>query len=483
MKISEVRMVIGAWLTAAVFLAVGSATLTDALAQAAPRAQPVVPVASETLPLAGAPDDAQNISIPLNKAHPVDLPEPVSEVVVANPEIADVIVKSPTNVFIIARAMGATDVFFNNARGDTILHAAIVVEGDLTAAQQAISELLPKSKIKLKDLNGSIVLTGNVRSASESANASAIASRFIGENASVINMLRIMEDQQVLLKVRVAEIQRNVLKNLSAVTDFNRVIRNRNLNFQTTGGTAFATGITGSVTFNYMGLVGSAFSSLERQGLVKTLAEPALTAISGESANFLAGGQVPVPSGVDTQGNLVVEFRDFGVSLSFTPVVMANRQISLTISTEVSRQASENKLVLPFGTNNQTVDVIGLSVRRAESTVNLPSGGSLMIAGLIQSEEFNQFDGTPWLGDIPILGALFRSPAFQRSETELVVLVKAFLVRPVEPSRKLALPTDGFVPASDFDMFLMGRLYKQYAPSGKPGRIPTIKGPFGYIME
>ena len=182
-------------------------------------------------------------------------------------------------------------------------------------------------------------------------------------------------------------------------------------------------------------------------------------------------------------GNLLIDFRDFGVSLSFTPVVLSSNQISLRVATEVSRQAEVNKLVLPFGNANQTVDVIGLTVRRANSTVNLPSGGSLMIPGLLQADEFDQIDGVPWLKDIPVLGAFFRSPSFQRNETELVVLVRAFLVRPVGEGQELALPTDGFVPASDFDLFLMGRLYKQYAKPWNPDEVPTLRGPFGYIME
>ena len=448
-------------------------------------AQRVVPLALK--PLAAAAGDIpapRMIAIPLNKVHLVDLPEPVRDIVVANPEIVDTIVSTPQKVYLVARSLGATNLFFVGEDGDVVLHVAVQVKIDLSAVRAATGSLLPDANIGLKALNDNIVITGTVRSAKESADATAIARRFVEEDTDVINMVKVLEDQQVLLQVRIAEFQRSVLKNLGVATTFNKVIRGeRNITFTTTGGGAFASAISGNIGINAKGIVSSAFTSLERQGLVKTLAEPTLTAISGQTANFLAGGEFPTPSGIDSQGNLLIDFRDFGVSLSFTPVVLSKNQISLRVATEVSRQAEENKLVLPFGNNNQTVDVIGLSVRRADSTVNLPSGGSLMIAGLLQADEFNQIDGVPWLKDIPIIGALFRSPAFQRNETELVVLVRAFLVRPITEGQELSLPTDGFVPADDFDLFLMGRLYKQYAKPWDPKNVPNLRGPFGYIME
>jgi pilus assembly protein CpaC len=446
-------------------------------------AQRVVPLVSEPLV---APNDVppRTIAVPVNKVHLVDLPEPVRDIIVANPEIVDVIVQTTQQAYLIARSLGTTNLFFIGQDGSLILHLAVQVEIDLSALRAAIRSLMPDANIEFNALNDNIVITGTVRSAKESADVHAIARRFVEEDTSVINMLRVLEDQQVLLKVRIAEFQRSVLKNLGVETTFNKVIRGgRNISFTTAGGTAFATAVSGIIGIDYKGLGQTAFTALERQGLVKTLAEPTLTAISGQTANFLAGGEFPVPAGLDSQGNLLIEFRDFGVSLSFTPVVLSGNQISLRVATEVSRQAKENKLVLPFGTNNQTVDVIGLSVRRADSTVNMPSGGSLMIAGLLQADEFNQIEGMPWLKDLPILGALFRSTEFQRNETELVIIVEAFLVRPIGEGQELALPTDGFVPASDFDLYIMGRLYKQYAKPWNPDNVPTLRGPFGYIME
>ncbi len=447
-------------------------------------AQRVVPLALEPLAAPNEIPPPQSITVPLNKVHLVDLPEPVRDIIVANPEIVDAIVRTSQQVYLVARGLGTTNLFFVGNDGDVVLHVAVKVEIDRSAVRQAVASPLPDASIKLEALNDNIVITGTVRSAKEAVDASAIARRFVAEETDVINMVTVLEDQQVLLQVRIAEFQRSILRNLGVATTFNKVIRGgRTISFTTSGGSAFASAVSGSIGIDFQGLGQVAFTALERQGLVKTLAEPTLTVISGQTANFLAGGEFPVPSGVDSQGNLLIDFRDFGVSLSFTPVVLSSNQISLRVATEVSRQAEENKLVLPFGTNNQTVDVIGLSVRRADSTVVLPSGGSLMIAGLLQADEFNQIDGVPWLKDIPILGALFRSPEFQRNETELVVLVRAFLVRPVGEGQELSLPTDGFVPASDFDMFIMGRLYKQYAKPWNPDEVPTLRGPFGYIME
>lgn len=421
------------------------------------------------------------IKLPLNKARLVTLPVSVRDVIIADPKIADVIVKTSRTVYLLAKSLGSTNIFFVGRSGDVVRHAQIQVDIDLTAAQSAMNNLLPDARINLSAINNTIVVKGNVGSAQSSADAVAVARRFVDKDEHVINMLRILADQQVALQVRIAEVQRNVIKNLAAATSFDRGIRKRDLNFSTSGGSAFATAISGSFQMNFLGLTSTSFNALESQGLVKTLAEPVLTATSGETANFLAGGEYPAPSGLDGSGNLVIEFREFGVSLSFTPVILANDRISLRISTEVSRLTSENQISLPF--NDSTVPVLGLSVRRASSTINLPSGGQLMIAGLIQNDEFNDIDGTPGLKDIPILGSLFRSQEFQRNRSELVLLVKVFKIKPVNPVQKLSLPSDGFVPASDFDLYLLGRLHKKYGKAKTLKTMPRIHGPYGYVME
>jgi pilus assembly protein CpaC len=215
---------------------------------------------------------------------------------------------------------------------------------------------------------------------------------------------------------------------------------------------------------------------MESDGLLRTLAEPTLTAISGETANFLAGGEFPVPVGTDSDNGITIEFKKFGVGLGFTPLVMSEGRISLKISTEVSEPSNEVDVKLGLG-----VEVPGLSVRRAETTVELPSGGSIAMAGLIKDTTRVEFNGTPYLKNLPILGVLFRSRDFQQGQSELVVIVTPYIVDPVN-EEQLAMPTDGLVNANERQAILFGRLNRIY---GRPGKRPagTYHGNVGYIVE
>ncbi len=221
--------------------------------------------------------------------------------------------------------------------------------------------------------------------------------------------------------------------------------------------------------------------ALERDGILRTLAEPNLTAISGESAKFLAGGEFPVPTSRDRDGNVQLEFKPFGVGLNFTPVVLSEGRISLKISTEVSELSSDGAFVLQ-GVGGDGVTVPGLKVRRAETTLELPSGGSLVMAGLLSDTMRQNIDGVPGVKDVPVLGQLFRSRDYQKNETELVVIVTPYLVDPT--SRKnLALPTDGFAPASDMDTILMGRLNATYGARGAEPGDKSLQGPVGFVVD
>ncbi len=215
--------------------------------------------------------------------------------------------------------------------------------------------------------------------------------------------------------------------------------------------------------------------ALERDGLVKSLAEPNLTAVSGENAKILVGGEFPVPVAQD-DGQISIEFKEFGIALLFTPVVLDSGLISIRLETEVSTLSDQGALEF------DAIIVQALTVRRAETTVELPSGGTLVIAGLLQSDILNMINGLPGLKDIPVLGALFRSVDFQRNETELVVTVTPYLIRPVDDPQ-IRLPTDGFAPASDIDLYLLGRLHGVYAGPGKLPPTGALRGPVGYIME
>ena len=436
----------------------------------------------------------QFIDLALNKGELFTLPSDVRDVLVANTDIADVIIKTPRLAYVFAQGVGDTNVFFLDADGGQILRLEIHVEPDLSALRATLAKVMPGEDIEVTAANQNIILSGSVSSAKAAEDARLLARRFVSTDDEIVNMLRMGGVQQVMLKVKVAEMQRTVVKELG----FNAFIAlGRPFSFLSGAGfnaNAFS-GLAGgqiadftgalrppgasldffSTDFNSFRLL---FDALEQQGVVKTLAEPTLTAVSGENANFLAGGEFPilVPSGVN---NVTVEFRQFGIILTFTPVVLSSGLINLKISSEVS-QLSEAGAVDLGG-----FSIPSLAINRAETTVELPSGGSIVIAGLLQNDIATTIDGFPGLKDIPVLGTLFRSTAFQRNETELIVAVTAFLVRPVD-ERSIALPTDGFAAASDFDMYFLGRLHSVYAKpesSGREALAGGLLGPVGYIME
>jgi len=452
-------------------------------------AQRVVPLSSDevsdmALDPAAAPA-AESMALALNKAKLITLAVPIRDVIIANPNITDVIVKTPRQVYLVGQGTGETSVFFVGLDNNVVKHLVVEVEANLDEARQALRELLPDADIKLRNVNSNVVMSGVVRSAQEVADALRIVSRYVeydddeGEER-VINMLRITQDQQVMLKVRVGEIQRSTTKALGFNSSFNRVFDggDNGLSFDVLGAAGVANPIAaGTAVINDFGFGSSVFATLERQGLLKTLAEPVLTAISGETASFLAGGEFPTPSSVDTNGQLSFEFRPFGVVLAFAPIVISGNQISLDIGIEVSEVTTENSITVGGTT------IPGLNVRRTESTVTVPSGGSLMISGLLQNNELNSVDGLPGLMNLPVLGALFRSQSFQRDETEPIVIVSAYTVRNIDSPVALSMPTDGFVTASETDMYLYGRLHKRYSSKGNLRDLPSVFGPFGYIMK
>lgn len=420
----------------------------------------------------------------VGRAIELDLEQPVSNIVIGRPGIVGEIVMEPTRLYLIAQEVGSTNIFLLDDQGRVFQTYEMVVEADMEGLRRALAAVLPESRLDITPTQSGVVLSGQVRSATEATNAASVAGQFVGEGGAVVNSLNIAGDQQVLLKVRVAEMNRTALKFLNTGTSTSNPL-NVDVNSSglidifgvTTGALALGgVGASGSILFNEAGVDEILFDTLERQDLVRLLAEPSLTAISGETANFLAGGEFPVPTSVDDDGNAVYTFREFGVKLSFTPVVLSENQISLRISTEVSRISDENAAI------SQGLRIPGLSTRRAESTVMLPSGGSLMIAGLLQTEDRNALQGVPGLMDVPILGALFRSQEFQTDRSELVVTVQAFKVRPREFGPELALPTDGFRPADDMDIYLLGRLHKRYGGSGDQPPYSVV-APIGYIME
>jgi pilus assembly protein CpaC len=465
----------------------------------------------------------QHLTLGLNKAAIVELDADAKDVLVSSPDIADAIVKSPRRIFLLGTKTGQTNAFFFDGRGHQVLSLDIRVEKDVADLAAMIKANLPNSAIKVAALNDNVVLSGRVASASEATRAADLSASFTGDPKKVVNMLSVSDGEQVMLRVHVSEMQRQIAKQFGV-----------NLSgFASIGGTPLALS-----TSNPYGLLGSALSdlsggqvgqvcglsnagsaaavgnttvgsssvqnplsvftsggscfvhnnvqgalkALETVGLLHTLAEPNLTAVSGETAKFLAGGEFPVPAGRDTQGNVSIQFKQFGVGLSFTPVVLSGGRISLQISTEVSELTNTGAFTLTgAGGVGSSVTIPALNVRRAETTVELPSGGSFAIAGLMQHTTKQQIDAFPGVKDLPVLGALFRSRDFQNSETELVVMVTPYLVNPVAEAA-LAKPSDGYITPTDPETLLLGKLNTVYKKSEKP-LTPEAAAPVGFVVR
>lgn len=428
----------------------------------------------------------RNMKLGLNKSLTIHLPRAAKDVVVGNPEMADAVVRTPHRIFVIGKKVGQTNIFFFDADGKKILNLELQIERDLSILNSMLIKLLPSSDIKLESINDNVVLTGTVPNPSQAKKASDLATRFIGKPEQVVNMLAIEGKEQVLLRVTVAEVQRSIIKQLGVDLTNTLGISNAVFNFNTVNPFSLAgqalSGATGTGTYTSgTDSVGATLRAMERNGLIRTLAEPNLTAISGESAKFLAGGEFPVPSSRDSEGNVIIEFKPFGVGLGFTPVVLSEGRISLKVSTEVSETTSDNAFTLNNGTNGN-LTIPGLKVRRAETTVELPSGGSLVMAGLIQEDTKRNLNGVPGIKDVPILGALFRSSDFQKTETELAVIITPYVVSPTS-REALTRPDKGLVEASDLEATLFGRLNKVYGV--RSGKLPNGKyrGNFGFIHE
>jgi len=446
---------------------------------------PVKRVQIPVEPLPATPTaDADQFELPLNKTRPIELDRAVRDVIIGNPEIADVVVRAPGQVYLIGRAVGETNVFLVDSKGGLVRKLEVVVQPDGSAVEAAIRQLLPKERINAKGVGNSVVLSGVASSDGAAGQAHQIARRFVPEDENIINMITIGSEQQVLIKVKVAEIQKSVLKELGA----SNILDPQNLGPLTLDLATAATGLSASTFAGVLGISSSdtdtTFQLLETHGLLRTLAEPNLLAISGEPASMLAGGEYPVLAVSDDgdTGTVSVEYKPFGVSLAFLPVVIAPGRIWLKVSTEVSALSAQNSVVVPFG--DDSFQILGLSTRRANSTIELPSGGGIMIAGLLQNDITSSVNGVPGLMDLPILGSLFRSTSFQRNETELVILVNVMLAKPVDPDM-LATPTDGFAPSHDLDRYFLGKMQSLYVKRPPEGSQPSEgpKGPIGYIIN
>lgn len=434
----------------------------------------------------------RQVKLGLSKSLIVELPRAAQDVLVSDPETADAVVRSTRRAYVIGKKVGQTNVFFFDGNGRQILALEVQVERDIGVLERTIANLIPGSKVRAEPINDNVILTGVVRNPSDAQTAADIAARFVGAPENVVSMIDVEGEEQVLLKVTVAEVERATIKQLGV--DLTAALNNDGTTFAAVTqnpfsviGQPIANNSAGVGYSNGTDSVSGTLRAMEQRGLSRTLAEPTLSAISGEKASFLAGGEFPVPVGRDREGNITIEYKPFGVVLDFTPVVLSEGRISLTVKTEVSELTTEGAFTLRGGTadNGATVadlTIPALKVRRADTTIELPSGGALAIAGLIQDETKQALNGVPGLMDLPILGALFRSRDFQRSETELVVIVTPYTVRPTSPEA-LARPTDGLVPASDPSTVLLGRLNRIYSVNGGAKPIGRFTGQYGFIYD
>jgi pilus assembly protein CpaC len=436
----------------------------------------------------------RKMTLSLNKAMLVELPVDDQDVIVSHPETVDATVLTARRVMLIGKAAGQSNIFFMGKNGRKLLVLDLTVRRDSGELSDLLRALIPGSHIKVTTPGDGLVLSGRVARAADAGRAEEIAKEF-AKKGNVVNLITVAEKEQVLLKVTVAEIQREAIKRLgvnlpealakSGAFTFTKVIQN---GFPVTSAVATAAGFAGAgqvpvlsngsalqASANWNGNSASAIiESFERAGLSRTLAEPTLTAISGETAKFLAGGEFPVP--ISNQNNTItVEWKSFGVSVSFTPFVLAEGRINLKVAAEVSELTSQGAVSV------QGLSVPAIQVRRAETTVEMPSGSVLAMAGLLSDQTRQGIDGVPELRNVPILGALFRSKDYRNSQSELVILVTPYIVRPTDADA-LSRPDDGFAPASDLRGLFLGTLNRIYSPTGKLAA-GTGKGDLGFIVE
>ncbi|WP_322516283.1 type II and III secretion system protein family protein [Rhodopseudomonas palustris] len=428
--------------------------------------------------------NAQPLALGIGKSVVIDLPRDIKDVLVADPKIANAVVRSAQRAYIIGAAVGQTNIVFFDSTGQQIAAYDIAVTRDLNGIRTALRQSIPNGDIHVEGLGDGVILMGSVATPIESQQAADLAARLAGDASKVVNNIAIRGRDQVMLKITVAEVQRDVIKQLGVDLTANlsygtSVVKFTNTNPFTQSGAALVSGNALTTSFGNGPSITATLKAMESAGVVRTLAEPNLTAISGEPASFLAGGEFPVPSGVTCTNSLCtpsVTFKKFGVLLNFTPVVLTEGRISLKVATEVSEVSSDNSITI------SGLSVPSIKTRRVDSTVEIPSGGSLAMAGLIQEQTKQAINGLPGMTQLPILGTLFRSRDYINRQTELMVLVTPYVVRAVAP-KDLSRPDDGFADASDPQSDLLGSINRIYGVPGRTGQSRTYRGRFGFITD
>jgi pilus assembly protein CpaC len=470
------------------FIKAAVAGLALSLSAAAPTMAP-----AETLRvLRGAASSALNV--PMNRAVVVESDVPFTELSIANPGIADISSLSERTIYVLGKEPGRTTLTLLGTDGRLITNVEVHVTPDMAEFKERLTQILPNENIEVRTANDGIVLSGVVSSIAKLDRALALAERYAPERVS--NLMNVGGTQQVMLKVRFAEMQRSVSKALSSSIGIRGTALGDDLGLSIgTNGTNTAGAAANSLNNNIPGSndnngaflfgfdaggleVGILLEALESRGVVRTLAEPNLTALSGQNATFLAGGEYPIPVS-NEEGSITVEFKPFGVELEFVPTVVDEDIINLELLAAVSALDPANS----FTANGLTI--AAFTRRETTTTVEMRDGESIAIAGLLQDNFVDLSGQVPWIGDVPVLGALFRSADYQRSQTELVVIVTPHLVTPTRGAA-LALPTDRVRPPSERDLFLFGRVAASNAPtSGGAGEVARqdFSGSYGYVLD
>jgi pilus assembly protein CpaC len=471
------------------FSAVAALTLNPALTPA------VAADYRSAAPAAAAAVDGQMnarfLPLGIGKSIVIDLPRDIKDVLVADPKIANAVVRSAQRAYIIGAAVGQTNIVFFDAAGQQIAAYDIAVTRDLNGVRAALKQTMPNADIRIEGLGDGVVLSGSVATPIEAQQAGDLAARLAGGADKVVNSIAVRGKDQVMLKVTVAEVSRSIIKQMGIDLTANlnygtSTVTFNNANPFTANGqpitsnslvTAFGGGTTPSVQ--------ATLRAMESAGVVRTLAEPNLTAISGEAATFIAGGEFPIPTGVTCQTTAAgsvgqcapsIAFKRFGISLNFTPVVLTEGRISLRVMTEVSEVSNDNSITI------SGITVPSIKTRRAETTLEIPSGGAMAMAGLIQQQTKQAISGLPGLSTLPVLGSLFRSRDFANNQTELMVIVTPLIVRSVAP-KDLSRPDDGFAAASDPQADLLGSINRIYGVPGRTDPAQNYRGTYGFITD
>ena len=430
----------------------------------------------------------RTISLAAGRSILVDMPRETAEIFVGDPKVVSAVVRSATKLYLIAAAQGQTSIYALDGQGNQISEIQVSIGRDVGQLEELLHAAIPNSKITAKTVQNTIILGGTADAAGEAQMAYDIATGFLAQQAngaplgSVINTISVRGRDQVMLKVTIAEIQRSVMKQFG-VTDavakgsWGSVGMANSFNQALSLNSALKLGDTTSLTSG----LAAQIATYERNGVARVLAEPTVTAISGESAKFTAGGEIPVSAGdtCSVQTNKctpTITFKPYGVNLTFTPLVLGEGRIQLRVATDVTEVDPTRSLAI------DKISVSGFRTRKNETTVELPSGGSIVTAGLIQQKSEQAINGLPGLMNLPILGTLFRSRDYQRQETELMIIVTPYIARPVKP-QDVARPADGFSDPTDPQAVLMGRVNRLYSSVDNPQVIKNFKGKAGFITD